>query len=176
MRAGRGSLFPLTKQSLSQLLNWSSSRSPQSLPIVHALILTTGLSVKDSLLTTLLSSLLDSGHVSPARKLFDGMHKPRIFLWNTVLRGYFRNGLPRESLFFYGSMRARSVRPDEFTLPFAVKACAELSGFESGQAVHSDGIKYGLEFFTEVRNELVLLYVRSGELGSAEWCLIAGFG
>lgn len=78
--------------------------------------------------------------------------------------------MPRESLKLYGLMRAQFVRPDEFTLPFVVKACMELSEFETGRVVHSQGIKQGLEFFTEVRNELVLLYVKSGDLGLAE-CL-----
>ncbi|RRT83112.1 hypothetical protein B296_00007436 [Ensete ventricosum] len=60
---------------------------------IHALLLTTGLARKNSLLTRILLSLMSCGKVAYVRSLFDDMHKLRVFLWNTLLRGYVKGAI-----------------------------------------------------------------------------------
>ncbi|RWW05180.1 hypothetical protein GW17_00031564 [Ensete ventricosum] len=60
---------------------------------IHALLLTTGLARKNSLLTRIVLSLMSCGKVAYARSLFDDMHKLCVFLWNTLLRGYVKGAI-----------------------------------------------------------------------------------
>ncbi|KAK7828322.1 pentatricopeptide repeat-containing protein [Quercus suber] len=155
-------------QAFTTLLKLCSS-SPYQLKQIHALLLTTGLSIKNRLITHLLTNLTLLGHMSYARQLFDEMHKPRTFLWNTLIKGYVKNELPIEAASVYRQMHLIGVRPDSFTYPFVVKACAQLPELWTGGAVHVHVMKYGLEFVSMVRTELMIMYVKFGEMGLAEF-------
>lgn len=159
---------PLTKEAFTFVLQSCRSHTNQ-LKQIHGLLLTTGLGLKNSLVTCLLSNLTLLGNMSYARKLFDEMHKPRTFLWNTLIKGYAKNHIFVEAALVYREMRVVGVRPDAFTFPFVVKACAELPEVCVGSAVHAHVVKFGLAFVAVVRTELMLMYVRFGELGLADF-------
>ncbi|KAK4762743.1 hypothetical protein SAY86_008511 [Trapa natans] len=158
----------LTKQRAIKLL-WSCSSCLNQLKQIHSVLLTTGLSIKNSLLTRLMVNLIDLGDFDYAYKLFNGMLNPRIFLWNTLIRGYSKNVKTFESVSLYKKMAATGIRPDEFTYPFVLKACSDLPEPCTGLAVHNQVIKYGLESFTEVRNELIIMYAKFGDIDSADY-------
>ncbi|WOH13311.1 hypothetical protein DCAR_0832820 [Daucus carota subsp. sativus] len=160
-------LFPLTKQAIDSLLQAHSS-CPTQLMQAHALLLTTGLSIKNSLITRLLENFIMLGDMSYARKLFDELHKPRAYLWNTLIKGYVKYEIPCQAVTLYRDMHGLGVRPDPFTFPFVVKACAEFWDVWVGAAVHAVVLKYGLEFIAMVRTELMMMYVKYGELSYAE--------
>ncbi|KAA8532563.1 hypothetical protein F0562_032621 [Nyssa sinensis] len=107
--------------------------------------------------------------MSYACQLFDEMHKPRPFIWNTLIKGYVQNELPNEAASVYRLMHDLDVRPDLFTFPFVLKACAELAELWVGVAVHTQVLKYGLEFISMVRTELMVMYVKFGKLDSADY-------
>ncbi|XP_050373958.1 LOW QUALITY PROTEIN: pentatricopeptide repeat-containing protein At2g01510, mitochondrial [Argentina anserina] len=154
----------ITKQAFTAQLQ-SCSSHPNQLNQIHALILTTGISVKNSLLTSLITSFIALGDISYARKVFDEMYKPRVFLWNTIIKAYVKGCDFLEAAAVYRVMQRVGVRPDEFTYTFVVKACAKLQ--RGGAAVAAHAVKYGLEFVAEVRTELVVMCVKDGELGAA---------
>ncbi|XP_054808351.1 pentatricopeptide repeat-containing protein At2g01510, mitochondrial isoform X2 [Prosopis cineraria] len=159
----------LTKQAFTTLLQ-SCSSNPYQLKQIHALLLISGLSIKNSLLTHLLTSFIVLGDMLYARQLFDEMHKPRTFLWNTLIRGYVQNGRPNEAASIYKRMHLVGVRPDSFTFPFVIKACAELPEFKAaGSTAHAQLVKYGIEFVAVIRTELMIMYVKFGELGLADF-------
>lgn len=164
--------LPITKQDLKTLLQRCSSH-PNQLKQLHAIILTTGLSIKNALITQLLTSLTLLGDMSYVRQLFDEMHKPRPFLWNTMMKGYVRNGIPDEAVSVYGKMHHLGVRPDPFTFPFVIKACTELGELWTGLGVHGHVLKHGLEFFAVVRTELMIMYAKFGELVCAEFLFVS---
>lgn len=159
---------PLTKQMLSDLLRASSSK-PKQLKKIHAVVIRTGFSEKNSLLTQLLENLVLVGDMCYARQVFDEMPKPRIFLWNTLFKGYVRNQLPFESVLLYKKMRDLGVRPDEFTYPFVVKAISQLGVLPCGVSLHAHVLKNGFECLGIVATELVMMYMKFGELSSAEF-------
>ncbi|KAL1219491.1 Pentatricopeptide repeat-containing protein [Cardamine amara subsp. amara] len=159
---------PLTKQMLSELLRASSSK-PKQLKKIHAIVLRTGFSEKNSLLTQILENLIFVGDMCYARQVFDEMHKPRIFLWNTLFKGYVKNQLPYESFLLYKKMRDLGVRPDEFTYPFVVKAISQLGFMSCGFALHAHVVKNGFDCLGIVATELVMMYMKFGELSSAEF-------
>ncbi|KAK2971336.1 hypothetical protein RJ640_026053 [Escallonia rubra] len=158
----------ITKQAFASLLSIHSSH-PNQLKQIHALLLTTGISIKNSLITQLLTSLTVLGDMPYARQLFDEMHKPRAYLWNTLIKGYAKNEMPTEAAAVYRQMHTLNVRPDPFTYPFVVKACAELSDSRVGVAVHVHVLKHGLDFVSVVRTELTVMYVKFGDADSSDY-------
>ncbi|PKU59965.1 pentatricopeptide repeat-containing protein At2g01510, mitochondrial [Dendrobium catenatum] len=157
---------PTTKSCFASLLR--SYSYPKHLKQIHALILTTGLSIKNSLLTQILQILSLSGEMCYARNLFDEMHKPRVFLWNTLMRGYFKSKLCTEALEIYHQMHRLGVRPDEFTFPFVLKSCTALLDNWVGMEVHAMVVKHGLDFNNIVSTELVVMYVKFGDADYAD--------
>ncbi|KAM7270999.1 hypothetical protein ACFE04_030213 [Oxalis oulophora] len=97
------------------------------------------------------------------------MHKPRIYLWNVLVKGYIKNKLPFDAVSVYKQMHCSGVWPDEFTYPFVIKACSEMAEVLTGVAVHAHVVKNGLEFISMVRTELIIMYVKFGELGLADF-------
>ncbi|XP_048428791.1 pentatricopeptide repeat-containing protein At2g01510, mitochondrial [Pyrus x bretschneideri] len=158
----------LTKQALTALLQ-SCSAHPNQLKQIHAVVLTTGLSIKNSLITELLTNFALLGDMSYARQLFDQMHKPRVFLWNTLIRAYVKNRIFMEAALVYRQMHVLGIRPDQFTYTFVVKACTEQPELWAGSAVLAHVVKYGLEFVAMVRIELVAMYMKFGEVGVADF-------
>ncbi|KAL5996082.1 hypothetical protein ACLOJK_026155 [Asimina triloba] len=159
---------PVEKSHFASLLNACSNHQPQLMQI-HALLLTTGLSRKNSLLTTLLSSLILLRRMPDARRLFDSMHKPRTFLWNLLIRGYVNDDLCSEALAVYARMHHTSIRPDNFTFPFVFKACAVVGAIWGGPSVHAIVLKSGFTLDVIVLTELTLMYARFGDLGAADY-------
>ncbi|CAN8266921.1 unnamed protein product [Cochlearia groenlandica] len=158
----------LTKQMLSKLLQ-ASSLKPKHLKKTHALVLTSGFSVKNSLLTQLLENLVLLGDMCYARKVFDEMHKPRIYLWNALFKGYVKNKLPLQSILLYKKMRELDVRPDEFTYPFLVKAISQIRILSCGYALHAHVVKNCFDCNGIVRTELVMMYMKFDELSLSEF-------
>lgn len=57
--------------------------------------------------------------------------------------------------------------PDNFTLPFLLKACAQLQALREGEAIHVHAIKTGLETDVYVKNTLMRLYAVCGKIAVA---------
>ncbi|KAF5181292.1 Pentatricopeptide repeat-containing protein [Thalictrum thalictroides] len=106
-----------------------------------------------------------------ARQLFDEMHKPRSFLWNTLIKGYVKNERFIDAILLYGHMHRMGVRPDKFTFPFVLKGCGKLDDFSVsvGEGVHVHVLKFGVDLDVIVRTELMVFYAKFGELGSADY-------
>ncbi|KAG1334730.1 pentatricopeptide repeat-containing protein, mitochondrial [Cocos nucifera] len=157
---------PTSKAGFAAILRSASNRA--HLKQIHALLLTTGLSHKNSLLTQLFLSLISIPDMAYARHLLDDMHKPRVFLWNTLIRAYARTNLPGNAIALYHDMRRLGVRPDNFTFPFVLKACADLLDVWLGMAIHSLVIKFRLVNDAIVQTELMIMYAKLGACDSAE--------
>ncbi|KAL5226184.1 hypothetical protein ABZP36_012823 [Zizania latifolia] len=104
---------------------------------VHARLLVTGLGQDAALATKIVDLYAACGHAGNARRLFDGMPKSNVFLWNVLIRAYARGEGPREvALELYRGMVERGVEPDNFTYPLVLKACAALLDLDTGREVH----------------------------------------
>ncbi|KAF9592432.1 hypothetical protein IFM89_014922 [Coptis chinensis] len=104
-----------------------------------------------------------------ARQLFDEMHKPRSYLWTTLIRGYVKNEFFIDSVLVYEHMVKVGVRPDKFTFPFVLKGCGCLEEILVGEEVHVHVIKFGVELDVIVRTELMSFYAKFGEVASADY-------
>lgn len=82
---------------------------------------------------------------------------------------YLENDLHIEGASTYSTMHQIGVKPDNFTYPIVVKACGELDDLWVGSSVHAHVLQYGFDFDFVVRTELMIMYVKFGELGSADY-------
>ncbi|KAH9325011.1 hypothetical protein KI387_005189 [Taxus chinensis] len=138
----------------------------QTLNQVHALMLTNGCH-QNMFLQTKLITMYAVLHLEDARHMFDKMHKPKVCLWNVMIREYARNGLAEEAISLYCQMLQAGEHPDNFSFPYVLKACASAAALLEGKEIHGHVIRYGFEFNVFVANSLVHMYAKCGNLKDA---------
>lgn len=111
---------------------------------LHAHLLITGLYHDTFFVTKIATMYAICGIMVDARQVFDKMPERSSFLWNTMMRGYAHNGPCEEALTLFHQMQEAGIRPDNFTYPFALKACASLSALQEGKEVHDHIIRTGV--------------------------------
>eukprot|EP01018_Ginkgo_biloba_P020807 Gb_00199 [translate_table: standard] len=157
--------FPLDLNAYASLLQNCSNI--ESLKKVHAHMFPTGLNQNIFIATKLVSLYGTCGNMEYARLVFDKMNERNIFLWNAIIRGYARNGPCDEAITLYYQMQRAGVKPDNFTFPFVLKACAEISALQEGKEIHDDIIRTGFELDVFVGNSLVTMYAKCGSIDLA---------
>lgn len=118
-------------------------------------------------LQTKLATLYATVNIEHARLLFDKIQKPKVCLWNVMIREYVRNGSCYEALSLYYQMQQVGKQPDNFTFPYALKACASLSALQYGKEIHNHVIRNGFEFDVIAGNSLIGMYAKCGRLEDA---------
>ncbi|ONM57053.1 pentatricopeptide repeat-containing protein At2g22410, mitochondrial isoform X1 [Zea mays] len=156
--------------SLKKLLR--QCRSIQRLNQLHAHLLVHGsLSVASDLLASYcaLSASVTAGYgaICHARRMFDGILDPDRVMYNTITRAYCNSDCPREALRLHRCMLRRGVLPNEFTLPFVVKACTRAQAWDNALAVHGVALKLGFVGQVFVANALLHSYASAGSLGDS---------
>ncbi|XP_010467983.1 PREDICTED: pentatricopeptide repeat-containing protein At3g03580 [Camelina sativa] len=146
----------------------SSSSNLSELRRAHALVICLGLDSSDFFAGKLIdkysqfrepaSSLSVFRRVSPAKN---------VYLWNSIIRAFCKNGLFPKALEFYGKLRESKVSPDKYTFPSVIKACAGLFDAKMGDLVYEQILEMGFESDLYVGNALVDMYARMGLLGRA---------
>ncbi|XP_068304486.1 putative pentatricopeptide repeat-containing protein At3g01580 [Pyrus communis] len=158
------------REVLANLL--ASCNCAKSVAQLHSQTLKTGLS-QDSFFATKLNALYAKyeslGH---ARKVFDETPHRTVYLWNAMLRSYCREDLWQETLCLFRSMmsesRGNDEKPDNFTIPIALKACARLRALSCGKIIHGFVKKHeGVALDMFVGSALIELYSKCGEMGEA---------
>lgn len=72
-----------------------------------------------------------------ARKMFDQIPHPNTFAWNNMIRCYTNSSFPARSLGLFSRMITSSdAKPNSYTYPFLLKACAHLSAVREGENLH----------------------------------------
>lgn len=133
---------------------------------LHQHIILCGLDHHPFMLTKLVQMYADCGDLGSAQALFDKLSQPNVFAWTAILGFYSRNGLSDECVKTYCEMKLKGVLPDSYVFPKVFKACGQLLWFELGIQVHKDVVVFGCEFDLQVRNSLIDLYSKSGDVGS----------
>lgn len=108
-----------------------------------------------------------SAPMSYAHKIFNQLHNPNIFTWNTMIRGYAESENPKPAMEVHRNMRLFAIEPDTHTYPFLLKAIAKLISVKEGEEVHSIATKNGFGSLVFVQNGLVHMYAVCGRAESA---------
>jgi len=134
---------------------------------VHAHVLVTGFNQNISLETKLITMYVDFGILKDARQLFDKMHQRNVVLWNIMTREYGKIGQYEEALKLYHQMQEEGIKPNNFTFPFVLKACAGLSSLQEGKEVHHHIVSSGMEIDVFMAAGLIDMYGKCGSVGNA---------
>ncbi|KAF3790062.1 Pentatricopeptide repeat-containing protein [Nymphaea thermarum] len=137
--------------------------------MIHAQIVTSGLSSNLSLATKLISiSNSVTVRMDYARQVFDAMPEKDVFIWNTVIRGYADSGPCKEALVLYCQMHRDGRHPDHFTFPFVVRSCGVLAALFVGKQAHCNAIKNCFDYDIFVQTSLVAMYSQCGDIDNAQ--------
>ncbi|XP_027188965.1 pentatricopeptide repeat-containing protein At5g39350 [Cicer arietinum] len=146
---------------------------------VHGQTLKTGFDldtfVQNSLLAMYMNSLLAmymvAGEKEAALLVFDSMQEHTVVSWNTLINGYFRNNCAEEALRVYRRMMDEGVEPDCATVVSVLQACGILKNVELGREVHKLALEKGFWGNVVVKNALLDMYVKCGQMKEARLLL-----
>ncbi|KAG8500499.1 hypothetical protein CXB51_004216 [Gossypium anomalum] len=135
-------------------------KSFSELKQIHALVITFGLRHDSPISSKLLSlaALSGAGNIDYAYRLFSTLPAPRVFDWNTVIRGYSISKNPNKSFSVFIKMLRAGFFPDYLTYPFLAKASARLLKPELGGAIHGHALKNGFQLDKFINNSLIHMY------------------
>lgn len=91
---------------------------------------------------------------------------PNAFLYTALIRGYLLDGMLKESVLVYNTMRRGGFTPLSFTFTALLKGSASEPNVDLGRQLHGESVKlggFGADLF--VVNGLMDMYVKCGWLG-----------
>lgn len=132
----------------------------RELKLLHAQIILRGLTHETLTLGKLISfcAVADTGNLQYARLVFEQMPEPNKFMYNSLIRGYSNGDDPIMAILLYRRMIDSGLSPNEFTLPFVLKACARKLVYWEAVLVHGQAIKLGIGSQVCVQNALISVY------------------
>jgi pentatricopeptide repeat protein len=96
-----------------------------------------------------------------ARRVFDGISRPNVAVWNCMIRGYTNHGAASDALGTFRAMLQRGVSPDSYTMAAAVSASTAFANWQwraTRDAVHAMVRKIGCALDLFIMSGLVNLY------------------
>ncbi|ESQ49979.1 hypothetical protein EUTSA_v10022009mg [Eutrema salsugineum] len=103
-----------------------------------------------------------------ARQVFGEMTKRSLYQWNTLLKSLSRDKRWEQVLCHFTQMFRDGEKPDNFTLPVALKACVELRKVKYGEIIHGLVNKYatiGSDLY--VGSSIIDMYAKCGRMPEA---------
>ncbi|XP_050237679.1 pentatricopeptide repeat-containing protein At2g20540-like [Mercurialis annua] len=97
------------------------------------------------------------GNLHHARKLFQHIQNPTICIYNTMIKAFLLRDQIFEVFNLYVTMLQNGMYPDNYTLPYVLKACAKFESRFLGELVHGYCLKLGFGDII-VANSLILMY------------------
>ncbi|CAH9110136.1 unnamed protein product [Cuscuta epithymum] len=127
---------------------------------VHAQTIKLGLSSDNNAMGRVIKfcAISESGDLNYALKVFDTLPEPDTFIYNTIIRGYLKRGLPKRAIVFYSQMLMTSVWPNSFTFPPLIRCCCLTNMTGEGKQIHGHVIKFGFGSDGFSQNNLIHMY------------------
>ncbi|KAK7407413.1 hypothetical protein VNO78_09316 [Psophocarpus tetragonolobus] len=135
----------------------------------HAQIFTSGLDTNTFALSRLLAfcSHPHQGSLTYACRVFEHIHHPTLCIYNTIIKTFLLNERFYGTLHVFTKMVHNGLSPDNYTIPYVLKACAALQSCSLGKMVHGYASKLGLVFDIFVGNSLMATYSACGDVVAA---------
>ncbi|XP_008777162.2 pentatricopeptide repeat-containing protein At5g66520-like [Phoenix dactylifera] len=146
------------------LLLLEQCKTMRQLKQTHAQIITGGLGQESFALSRLLAfcSHPIHGNLSYAQLLFQHIQNPTLCIRNTMIKAFLHKENYTRPLEIYHSLLHDGLYPDNYTLPYVLKACANLWDIRTGSGVHTHVVKLGFCADIFVSNTLVSMYMSCG--------------
>ncbi|KAJ8750064.1 hypothetical protein K2173_013979 [Erythroxylum novogranatense] len=145
---------------------WRNCTNIRSLKQIHASLVVRGFNSNLAALREIIfaSCMVISGSMNYAFQLFAQITEPDIFMWNTMMRGSAQSSSPESAILLYAQMENRSLKPDNFTFPFLLKACTKLEWRRTGFCIQGKVVRHGFVENKFLRNTLIYFHANCGDL------------
>ncbi|KAF6993748.1 hypothetical protein CFC21_010590 [Triticum aestivum] len=127
----------------------------------------TGMEVGSLVGSALVGMYEKCGEMAEARRVFDAIADKDNVAWNALITGYAQNGMSKEAISLFHSMRQAGARPDKITLVGVLSACAAVGALELGTELDSYASQRGFYSNVYVGTALVDMYSKCGDLTRA---------
>ncbi|XP_037454597.1 pentatricopeptide repeat-containing protein At2g34400-like [Triticum dicoccoides] len=107
------------------------------------------------------------GEMAEARRVFDAIADKDNVAWNALITGYAQNGMSKEAISLFHSMRQAGACPDKITLVGVLSACAAVGALELGTELDRYASQRGFYNNVYVGTALVDMYSKCGDLTRA---------
>ncbi|MQL89647.1 hypothetical protein Taro_022228 [Colocasia esculenta] len=135
---------------------------------LHSRVVRCGLAADFRLQTTIVDAYAKGGDLDAAEKMFDEMDVRDVPTWNALINGFAAGSRPHDALALFRRMHACFMCvPDVVTVLGALAACAQLGDIAEGEEVRAYAKESGLETHVRVRNALMDMYSKCGEVDRA---------
>ncbi|XP_061349333.1 pentatricopeptide repeat-containing protein At1g03540-like [Gastrolobium bilobum] len=120
---------------------------------VHGAVLVNGFALDLANSNALINMYAKCGHLTCARKVFDGMRQKNEVTWSTMIAGYGMHGKFGEVFELFDRMVEAGVRPDGVTFTAVLTACSHGGFIEKGREYFElmevrFGVKPGVQHYT----------------------------
>ncbi|KAL4203441.1 hypothetical protein AMTRI_Chr01g104010 [Amborella trichopoda] len=112
---------------------------------------------------------LGAAHIDHARLIFDHNPAPSVYHWTAIITAYAQQRPPacKTALYLYKQMHFNSFVANQFTVPYILKASAQIFALLETAQTHAHIAKSGLDAWAVVRTALVDAYAKCGVLEAA---------
>ncbi|KAK6918093.1 Pentatricopeptide repeat [Dillenia turbinata] len=140
-------------------------KSLEELRQIHTQIIKSNFHQTQLLYTTIISScsVFHTSYPDYALSAFQHLLNPTIDDYNAIIRCFSNsksNSL--DGFLLYNEMLRNGLIPNNFTIPFLLKACALSRAIREGMQIHAQSIKLGLVLDVYVKNTLMRVYAVCG--------------
>ncbi|CAN6450823.1 unnamed protein product [Victoria cruziana] len=154
-----------TNYTLGTVLSASFSRNDVNFGRqIHGFTVKYGIEDDTSVANALCSFYSKTGCIKSGMQVFQRMTEKNVISWTTIISAVDDNGEPEMGLQLFGEMLAAGAEPNEFTLTSVLGACCVMQALDAGKQLHGLIIKIGLETNASVRNSIMYMYLKSGEI------------
>ncbi|KAL3511068.1 hypothetical protein ACH5RR_030469 [Cinchona calisaya] len=136
-------------------------RNMKQLKQAHGQAITCGLGTNSYALSRILAFCSNPilGCSSYAYEIFQQIQHPTICICNTVVKSLLlKNNELEKIIAIYKSILRNEMYPDNYTLPYMLKACANTKSFILGELIHGHCLKLGFLVNSYVGNSLIVMY------------------
>ncbi|KAJ7943375.1 Pentatricopeptide repeat-containing protein [Quillaja saponaria] len=153
------------------LLLLEKCKNMKHLKQAHAQVIICGLDNNSFALSRVLAFCSDPHHgsLSYAWKVFQRTQQPTVCICNTIIKAFLLNGEVTNTIQIFSKMLEHGLKPDNYTIPYVLKACARLQSQRIGVLIHGYNLKLGFVFDIFVGNTLIAMYCAFGNMEAARY-------
>lgn len=119
--------------------------------------------------TALVSMYAKCGFFTPALIIFNRMSCKDVVTWNALINAYTQIGDAYHAIDMFDELWLSGIKPDAGTMVGMVSACSILNDLDQGTCIHGKIIKSGFEHDVPLKNALIGMYSKCGNILSAEF-------
>ncbi|KAK7306732.1 hypothetical protein VNO77_44688 [Canavalia gladiata] len=114
--------------------------------------------------TSLLKMYVDCDSVGDARLVFEEMPCRDVVSWTLMIRTYVRKGEFNEAFKLFRRMNSDGLRLDSMSISSILPACGRIASHKHGREIHGYLLRHGINFNLKVKNAVMDMYVKSGDI------------